>query len=256
MATARRTGLITLAIDIGGSGLKASALDVKGKMLTDRLRVPTPYPLPPKRLVEQLHELVQPVGTYDRVSVGFPGMVRRGMVFTGPHLVLAKGPGSKIDPKLVKAWSHFDLASALAKTLGKPTRVVNDADLQGLDAASGKGLEVVITLGTGFGTAVLHDGQLAPHMELSQHPFRKGETYDEQLGDVTLKRIGAKKWSKRIHKAIEVLEAVFIFDHLYIGGGNAAKVDGKLAPNVTIIDPNAGLLGGIRLWQQTQGMTM
>jgi polyphosphate glucokinase len=256
MTTARRTGLITLAIDIGGSGLKASALDASGKMLTERLRIPTPYPLPPMRLVEQLHELVQPVKTYDRVSVGFPGMVRIGVVITAPHLVLAAGPGSKVDPKLVKAWSHFDLAAALAKALGKPTRVVNDADLQGLDAASGKGLEVVITLGTGFGTAVLHDGQLAPHMELSQHPFRKGEDYDEQLGDVTLKRIGAKAWSRRVHKAIAALDAVFIFDHLFIGGGNAVKVRGELAPNVTIIDPNAGLLGGLRLWQQTQGMSM
>ncbi|MGZ6962175.1 MAG: ROK family protein, partial [Ilumatobacteraceae bacterium] len=99
-----------------------------------------------------------------------------------------------------------------------------------------------------------HDGQLAPHMELSQHPFRKGEDYDEQLGDVTLKQIGASKWSKRVHKAIAALDAVFIFDHLYIGGGNAAKVRGDLGPRVTIIDANAGLLGGIRLWQQTLGM--
>jgi polyphosphate glucokinase len=256
MTTARRTGLITLAIDIGGTGLKASALDASGKMLTERLRIPTPYPLPPARLVEQLQALVQPVKTYDRVSVGFPGMVRIGMVITAPHLVLAACPGSKVDPKLVKAWSHFDLANALAKALDKPTRVVNDADLQGLDAASGNGLEVVITLGTGFGTAVLHDGQLAPHMELSQHPFRKGEDYDDQLGDVTLKRIGAKAWSKRVHKAIAALDAVFIFDHLYIGGGNAGRVRGELGPKVTIIDPNAGLLGGIRLWQQAQGMSM
>ncbi len=254
MATARRTEPITLAIDIGGTGLKASALDAKGNMLTERLRVPTPYPLPPTRLIEQLQQLVQPVKAYDRVSVGFPGMVRAGTVLTAPHLVLANGPGSEIDPKMVKAWSHFDLATALAKALGKPTRVVNDADLQGLDAASGKGLEVVVTLGTGFGTAVLHDGQLAPHMELSQHPFRRGENYDEQLGDVTLKSIGAKAWSKRVHKAIAALDAVFIFDHLYIGGGNAAKVRGDLGPNVTIINQNAGLLGGIRLWEQTQGM--
>jgi polyphosphate glucokinase len=256
MTTARRTGLITLAIDIGGTGLKASALDASGKMLTERLRIPTPYPLPPARLVEQLHQLVQPVKTYDRVSVGFPGMVRSGVVITAPHLVLEAGPGSKVDPKLVKAWSHFDLTNALAKALDKPTRVVNDADLQGLDAASGKGLEVVITLGTGFGTAVLHDGQLAPHMELSQHPFRKGEDYDDQLGDVTLKRICADAWIKRVHKAIAALVAVFIFDHLYIGGGNAGRVRGELGPKVTIIDPNAGLLGGIRLWQQTQGMSM
>lgn len=241
---------ITLAIDIGGSGLKALALDANGKALTERLRVPTPYPLPPTRLVEQLHQLVQPVKQYDRVSVGFPGMVRSGRVLTAPHLVLSKGPGSKVDRKSAKAWDRFDLAAALVKALGKPTRIVNDADLQGLDAAAGVGLEVVITLGTGFGTAVLHDGQLAPHMEISQHRFRKGETYDEQIGDVALKKIGPKAWSRRVHKAIAMLDAVFVFDHLYVGGGNAQHLSGTLGPKVSIIDPNAGLLGGIRLWAQ------
>ncbi len=116
--------------------------------------------------------------------------------------------------------------------------------------SSGQGLEVAVTLGTGFGTAVLHDGQLAPHMELSQHPFRHGENYDEQLGDEARKRVGTERWSKRVHKAIANLDTLLMFDHLYIGGGNAARVKGDLPPNVTIIDPNAGLLGGIRLWDQ------
>jgi polyphosphate glucokinase len=250
MTPARRSGPITLAIDIGGSGLKALTLDATGKALTDRIRIPTPYPLPPKRLIAQLVELVRPIEKYDRVSVGFPGMVRNGRILSAPHLVLSNGPDSKIDPKSVKAWGNFDLASALAKALGKPTRVVNDADLQGLDAASGKGLEVVITLGTGFGTAVLIQGQLVPHMELSQHPFRNGENYDEQLGDVARKRVGKKIWSKRVHRAIAVLDAVFMFDHLYVGGGNAVHLRGQLGERVSVIDSNAGLLGGIRLWQQ------
>src|SRR6185295_4567406 len=133
MAIARRTGPITLAIDVGGTGLKASALDAAGKMLTDRLRVETPYPLPPTRLIEELRELIKPVGTYDRVSVGFPGMVRGGIVFTAPHLVLSSGPDSKVDPQSLKAWTHFDLAAALTAALGKPARVVNDADMQGLN---------------------------------------------------------------------------------------------------------------------------
>ncbi len=250
MTPARRSGPITLAIDIGGSGLKALTLDATGKALMDRIRIPTPYPLPPERLIAQLVELVKPIERYDRVSVGFPGMVRNGRILSAPHLVLSSGPDSKIDPKSVKAWANFDLASALAKALGKPTRVVNDADLQGLDAASGKGLEVVITLGTGFGTAVLNNGQLVPHMELSQHPFRNGENYDEQLGDVARKRVGKKIWSKRVHKAIAVLDAVFMFDHLYVGGGNAMRLRGQLGERVSVIDSNAGLLGGIRLWDQ------
>jgi polyphosphate glucokinase len=250
MTAKRVAGPITLAIDIGGTGLKATALDSKGAMLADRLRVPTPYPLPPARLVDELRGLAAPVARFDRVSVGFPGMVRGGLILSAPHLVLADGPGSKVDPDSVRSWYRFDLAAALAGAFGKPVRVVNDADMQGLDASSGHGLEVVITLGTGFGTAVLHDGQLAPHMELSQHPLRKGENYDEQLGDVTLKRIGRARWSKRVHKAIAVLDTLLMFDHLYIGGGNAARIAGDLPPNVTTIDPNAGLLGGIRLWEQ------
>jgi len=241
---------ITLAIDIGGSGLKASALDARGKMLTDRLRVPTPYPLSPARLVQTLKELIAPIEKFDRVSVGFPGMVRDGHVLTAPHLVLSKGPGSKPDPDMVKAWSHFDLAGALTTALGKPTRVANDADIQGLDVASGKGLEVVITLGTGFGTCVLHDGQLAPHMEFSQHPFRKGETYDEQLGDVALQDVGKKRWFDRVDQAIEALDAVFMFDRLYIGGGNAKLLKHDLDSRVRIVDNVAGILGGIRLWDQ------
>jgi polyphosphate glucokinase len=138
MSPARRSGPITLAIDIGGSGLKAVTLDAKGNMLIDRLRVPTPYPLPPRRLIRELRALVKPVEAFDRVSVGFPGLVRDGRVLTSPHLVLSDGPDSKVDPDSLKAWSNFDLAKALGRSFGKPARVVNDADLQGLDAATGK----------------------------------------------------------------------------------------------------------------------
>jgi polyphosphate glucokinase len=250
MTAKRAAGPITLAIDIGGTGLKACSLDRTGRMLSDRLRVRTPYPIPPTKLVKELCQLAAPLKNYGRVSVGFPGMVRDGLILSAPHLVLANGPESKVDPDVAGAWHRFDLASALAEAFGKPTRVINDADLQGLDAASGHGLEVVITLGTGFGTAVIHDGQLAPHLELSQHRFRHGETYDEQLGDTTRKRIGKTKWNKRVHKAITALDALFMFDHLYIGGGNATRLKGDLGPKVTTIDPNAGLLGGVRLWDQ------
>src|SRR3954454_14387183 len=133
MVSVKKNGPITLAIDIGGSGLKASALDADGKMLTDRLRVPTPYPLSPTKLVATLQELVKPIKKYDRISVGFPGMVRAGHVLTAPHLVLSKGPGSKVDPYMVRAWSLFDLVGAWTSQLGKPSRVANDADIQGLD---------------------------------------------------------------------------------------------------------------------------
>jgi polyphosphate glucokinase len=151
---------------------------------------------------------------------------------------------------LVKAWQHFDLAAALADAFGKPTRVVNDADLQALDAASGVGLEIVVTLGTGFGTGVVMDGRLAPHLEIAQHRFRNGETYDEQLGDVARKKVGNERWNRRVRTAIVELDTLMMFDHLYIGGGNARRLTGRFAANISIIDQNAGLLGGVRLWDQ------
>jgi polyphosphate glucokinase len=245
-----RTTPRTLAIDIGGTGLKAGVLGPRGALLTDRARVETAYPCTPQSLVAQLATLVAPLPPADRISVGFPGVVRGGKVLTAPNLS-RKSP-DRTDPlkSSVEAWHGFDLARAIARRFKLPAMVVNDADLQGLSVASGKGIEVVITLGTGFGTAVLRDGQLGPHLELAHHPFRKGETYDEQLGDDARKSIGKKAWNRRLATAISNLQVLFNYDHLYIGGGNTRHITLELAPNVTVIDPNAGILGGIRLWDQ------
>lgn len=87
-----------------------------------------------------------------------------------------------------------------------------------------------------------------PHLELAHHRFRKGQTYDRQLGDAARKRIGRARWNKRVAAAVEALDAVFFFDHLYIGGGNSRRVDVDLGPKVTLVDNVAGILGGIRLW--------
>jgi polyphosphate glucokinase len=229
-------GACTLAIDIGGTGLKASVLDQTGKMLVDRVRIETPVGSPPEGIVEALAKLVEPLPAYDRVSVGFPGVVRTGKILTAPNL------GNK-------AWVGFDLGKAMAKRLGKPTRVCNDADMQGLAAIQGKGVELVITLGTGFGTALYLDGRLAPHLELAHHPFRKGESYEEQLGNPARKAAGPKKWNKRIQQAIQNLRALLHFDHLYIGGGNAKKIEFTPDPDVTVISNEAGIKGGIALWK-------
>jgi polyphosphate glucokinase len=229
-------GIRTLAIDIGGTGLKASVLDQAGKMLVDRVRIETPVGSPPEGIVEALAKLVEPLPAYDRVSVGFPGVVRNGKILTAPNL------GNK-------SWVGFELGKAMTKRLGRPTRVCNDADMQGLAAVQGKGVELVITLGTGFGTALYLDGRLAPHLELAHHPFRKGESYEEQLGNPARKAAGAAKWNKRIQRAIQNLRALLHFDHLYIGGGNAKKIDFTPDPDVTIISNEAGIKGGIALWK-------
>jgi polyphosphate glucokinase len=249
-ARAGATALATLAIDVGGTGLKASVLDPAGAMEVDRVRVATSYPCPPTELVETLRQLVEPLPAYDRVSVGFPGMVRDGRVLSAPHFVTESGPGSKTVAELLEAWTRFDLAGALEAALGKPTKVVNDADLQGAAVVKGKGLELVVTLGTGVGTGLFFHGRLTPHMELAHHPLHKGESYNEYLGNAARKRIGDKKWNKRVKLAVETLDALFFYDQVYLGGGNSKRVTADLGPKATIVDNEAGILGGIKLWER------
>jgi len=241
----------TLSIDIGGTGLKASVLDATGAMVADRVAVKTTYPCPPSKLIADLAALIAPLPPAARVSAGFPGMVRNGIVLSAPHFVTEHGPGTAIDARLVKEWASFDLAGALAKRLGIPTRVANDADVQGAAVVAGKGLELVVTLGTGVGTAFFYDGRLLPHLEFAHHPFLKGDTYNEQLGEVARKDVGNQRWNKRVRKAVATLRALSFFDHCYIGGGNAKKIHGSLGDDVSLVDNAAGILGGIRLWDES-----
>jgi polyphosphate glucokinase len=246
----------TLAIDVGGTGLKASVLSNDGTMVADRVKVDTKYPLPPEGdggLVATLTSLVEPLPAADRVSCGFPGMVRNGLILSAPHFVTKKGPGTPVDKKLFEAWAKFDLATALSTALGKPTKVANDADVQGAAVVKGNGLEVVITLGTGFGSALFMDGKLMPHLELAHQPFRKDETYNDQLGELARKVKGDQTWNSRVREAIVCIDALFFYDHLYIGGGNARRIDrddlGDALERITIVDNTAGILGGIKLWE-------
>ncbi len=244
----------TLAIDVGGTGLKASVLDASGAMVADRVRVPTTYPVGPDKLVDDLVQLVAPLPAYDRVALGFPGMVRGGHVLTAPHFSTESGPGSDIDPALVEQWHGFALADALAERFGKPTKVANDADLQGAAVVAGDGLELVVTLGTGFGTALFYQGMLLPHLEFAHYVFHKGETYNEQVGEVARKAIGEERWNKRVHRALETLQhPACSTDHCYIGGGNAKRLTGPLGDDVTIVDNTAGILGGIKLFEENTG---
>lgn len=239
----------TLAIDIGGTGLKASVLDSVGAMVADRVRVDTTYPMAPDQMVDQLARLAAPLPEAERVSAGFPGMVRAGKVLSAPHFVTVGGPGTALDPALEKAWHGYDLAGALSARLGKPAKVANDADLQGAAVIKGTGLELVLTLGTGFGTALFYEGRLLPHLEFAQTGFRKGDTYNEQIGEAARKKAGDAKWCKRVRVAIETMRALMFFDHCYVGGGNARRLGDDLPAGVSIVDNAAGILGGIKLWE-------
>jgi polyphosphate glucokinase len=127
--------------------------------------------------------------------------------------------------------------------------VLNDAAVQGLGVVEGIGFEVVITLGTGMGCAVYIDGRAAG-LELAHHPFRKGDTYEERLGNAARKKAGNKDWNKEVRRAIAQLEALFNYRKLYIGGGNTKHLDTTGLPtNIAIVENVAGLLGGIRLWR-------
>lgn len=226
----------TLAIDIGGTGVKAAVLDAAGEMISDHLRIETPKHLTPHGLVDLIAGLTKSLPAFERISVGFPGVVRRGVVLTAPNLGTEQFHG-------------FDLAEALHRRFDRPVRVANDADVQGLAVVHGKGLEMVITLGTGFGSSIFVDGHLGPHLELAHHQFHGGKTYEEELGEAARRQAGDKRWNRRVARAIDTLRALTNFDHLYIGGGNAKRVRLDLPPDVTVVDNTAGILGGIRLWR-------
>ena len=240
-----------LCIDVGGTGLKAAICDDSGTMVTERVKIRTPYPNPPEKLIESLHELTEGIGKYERISVGFPGLVREGVV----HLAMAFSRisyGGLEDADLKAAWIGFDLQTALEESFKKPVRVANDADVQGCAVATGKGFEFVMTLGTGVGGALFLNGALQPHLELGHAPFRKGETFEQQLGNLVRKEIGNERWIKRVQKAIPAYEGFLFFDHLHIGGGNSKYlVDTVLPENVSLVSNTAGLLGGVRIWDLT-----
>jgi polyphosphate glucokinase len=224
-----------LSIDIGGSRIKSTVLNLKGEMLVTYQKIATPKPATPVKVIESILSLIKEFPPYDKVSVGFPGYIKRGIIYTAPNLDTA-------------LWQGFNLQQELSEVLSKPTQVVNDADLQGLGIVKGEGLEMVITLGTGFGTALFSDGKLLPHLELAHHPITKHYTYDQYIGEKAQQSEGLEKWNKRMKKVFEILKTVFNYDHLYIGGGNADELKIPLESNMTIVTNRDGIKGGVRLW--------
>jgi polyphosphate glucokinase len=229
------SGALTLSIDIGGSHLKAAVLTASGEMATERARVATPKPAKPTAVVDALRQLTSQLGPFDRISIGFPGVVRGDQVLTAPNLGTTD-------------WANFRLSEVLGKALGRPARMLNDATIQGLGVIEGRGLECVLTMGTGMGFALFQDGGVAPHLEISQHPIKTGKTYDDYVGEKAIEAIGHKHWNKRVLKVIALLETVVNYDMLYIGGGNARLIDAPLPARVKTVSNEAGVTGGVRLW--------
>lgn len=232
---AQPEGPLTLSIDIGGTHIKGSVLDPGGAMIAERMEVDTPRPADPAHVLAAITRIASRLPRFDRASAGFPGVVKLGQVLTAPNLG-------------TEAWRGFDLATELSQLLGTPTRVLNDAVVQGLGVIEGHGLECVLTLGTGVGCALYRNQRLVLAVEFGQHRARGRKTYDQYLGNAALKAKGKKTWNKRLGKTIEALSSLVNYDLLYIGGGNARKVELKLPASVRIISNTAGITGGVRLW--------
>lgn len=228
-------GPLTLAIDIGGTGIKCAVLDIDHKPKSEFKRLPTPQPATPKAILETIAKLAAEEGPFERIACGFPGVIKNGTIFTAANL----------SPKCIGC----NLAAELEKKFGKPARVANDAAVQGYAAVEGHGLELAITLGTGVGSALFLNGKLVASLELAHHPFHKNKTYEDLLGNKALLKHGKKQWNKRLEEAITNWSNLFRYDWLYIGGGNAGHINFKLPANVKIKPNKDGIFGGVLLWQ-------
>lgn len=221
-------------------------------MRVQPIRIETPYPLSPQKLVDAISELAASLPKADRATIGIPGMIRHGVVIATPHYINTAGPRTRVDLQLKELWHGFDMRSALSAKLNIPCLVLNDAEVHGAGVVAGSGFEVVLTLGTGLGCAVFDGGKLAPHIELSHATVRRDTTYDTWIGEHERRRLGDSFWSRRIRIMVEELRPVFLWDRLYIGGGNSRRIKESVVPklgdDVVIVPNEAGIVGGVRAW--------
>jgi polyphosphate glucokinase len=226
----------TLAIDMGGTRIKMMVVDAKGLPVTDYLIELTPHPATLEAVCEVISHMTRALNqSYDRIAAGFPGVVQKGIIKTAPNMHLS--------------WIGINLQTKLQDMTGYPARVANDADVQGYGDVSGKGVELVITLGTGVGSALFLNGMLVPNLELGHHPFQDNQTYEQLLGKIALKRLGVEKWNSHLKRAIALWDQTFNYDQLYLGGGYAHKINFKLPDSVKISENIEGVLGGVMLWE-------
>ena len=245
-------GPLTVCIDVGATSLKAGLVDAKAELVGDRVKLRTSWPMTPQKLVEEVARLVVRLPHADRLALGFPGPVVDGVVTSGANLERVRGPGSERTEALTAAWRGFELQRRLAATFELEARVGNDADVAALACSRGKGLELTATLGSGFGTGLTLDGNLQPHLELSQARWSRRETLDDVLGEHARKRDGEAKWHARVIGALSMLSDVVGFDHLHLAGGNSPRVHvaelGELAVTTTASGTRAGIVGGVYLY--------
>jgi polyphosphate glucokinase len=215
-----------LAIDVGGTHVK---------VLATGHRKPVEIPSGPKMTARQMVKKVRQETTgwrYSVVSIGYPGPVLHGKPVSEPVNV---GGG----------WVGFDFA----KAFGHPVRLINDAAMQALGSYKG-GRMLFLGLGTGLGSALIVDGKLEP-MELAHLPYKKGQTYEDRVGNAALQRFGKKKWRREVADVVTRLQAALEADDVVVGGGNAKLL--KTLPKGARLGSNANaFLGGYRLWNRSR----
>jgi polyphosphate glucokinase len=213
-----------LVVDIGGSNVKLM-ISAEEK----RRKFPSGPKLGPRETIAQIKEIAAE-WEYDAVSVGFPSAVHEGTILKDPKNL---GPG----------WIGFDFA----KSLGKPTRVVNDAALQALGSYEGEGRMLFLGLGTGLGSTLVWAGHVLS-LELGFLPYIGNGIIEDQLGAAGMLRIGKKAWRKEAKRAIEQLKIAFIANHVVLGGGNAKLLE-ELPDDVGLGHNRNVYPGGVRLWE-------
>jgi polyphosphate glucokinase len=208
-----------LGIDIGGTGIKGAVVDTKhGVLKTDRLRLLTPHPAEPRAVADVVQTLVGHFDWSGPIGCTFPGVTKGGTIHTAANLV--------------DGWVGVDAAVLFGEATGCPVTVLNDADAAGLaevafGAARGhEGLVMMITLGTGIGTAIVHDGVLVPNTELG-HIALHGDDAEKYASEIVRERedLGYDVWGTRVDEYLRLLEDLFWPDLFVLGGGISKKAD-------------------------------
>ncbi len=213
-----------LVIDVGGSHIKArvsNRRDVRQFESGPRMTA--------ARMVAGVHKLVGD-WKYDVVSIGYPGVVIHGRIATEPY-------------NLGRGWVGFDFRRAF----GRPTRVINDAAMQAIGSYQG-GSMLFLGLGTGLGSAMIVDG-VVESMELAHLHYKKGRTYEDDVGDRGRRRLGFKKWRRAVKKVVEALKTALEADYVVLGGGNARKLK-KMPKGAQLGNNDFAFLGGFRMWRK------
>jgi len=212
-----------LGIDIGGSGVKGAIVDTKkGKLLTERYRIPTPQPATPEAVADVIKKIVKHFEWTGPIGVGYPGVIQHGVARTAAN----------VD----KSWIDKDLNELFAKTTECKVHVVNDADAAGMGEmkfGSGKGFKgvvLLVTVGTGLGTVAFTSGKLVPNMEMG-HILLHGNDAEKYASDAARKadKIDWTEWAGRFNEYLNRMEDLLWPDLIIIGGG-ASKKDDRFIP--------------------------